>query len=141
MKVTLLAVLLVFRFANAESPIRFEGMVNVSGLGCETMVGEGGESRTILKNPSIVAQGSIELRHKFATGRGCDLPKLKGIVDKARSTFNYAGASFEIIRERKVKDDYGLCSENISEQLQIDLGDGIVLISKVSQKRNVRPCQ
>lgn len=141
MKVTLLAALLVFRFANAESPIRFGGMVNVSGLGCETMVGEGEETRTILKNPTIVAQGSIELRHKLATGGGCDLQKLKEIVDKARSTFNYAEASFEVIRERKAKDDFGLCSQNISEQLQIDLGDGIVLISKASQKRNVRPCQ
>lgn len=116
-----------------EERVTFEHMLSVHQLSCVTPLGWNKpiEDRIYTRlDDHFLTHQSIELKHKEATTKGCQLEALDELVAKAMgTTFGHVPAQITVVKEtaKNPRIVFGECQRNYNEQIFIDLGNGITL--------------
>ncbi len=128
-------------FAAEPVVLKFKANVNVHSLACLTEVGRDAQF-TVLRSPTILQDaGKILLKHDVLSAEDCDMAKLEELYKQSINTFWFLEADIEVRRVVTPQVDFALCSDLVTEEIKVDLGQGIVLASVQSAERNARSCK
>ena len=127
--------------AAASEKILTKAAVAVHDLRC-VIPGNDTPAYTLLGDSSLTSHiaifhtDKVKLNHRVATKVGCDIPKIKKIVDQSRMSYGFIyQVPVQVITtlsEPKNNTTQG-CSRILSEEIKIDLGDGLILESSAQQ--------
>lgn len=121
-------------FAQTEFDVErvtFSSSMSVVNMKCVTPIAHG-ESYTELGHIFKKGFNSIELDNKEATVIGCDMEALKELVEKSHQRFGYASVKVTVnkLTAKTPRVFNGKCQRYYKEQLELDLGDGIILTTR-----------
>lgn len=121
-------------FAQIEFDVEtttFSSSMSVVNMKCVTPIAHG-QSYTELEHGFRKGFNSIELDNKAATVNGCDMEALKELVYRSHNRFGFASVSVTVNKlTAKVPRVFNeKCQRYYKEQLELDLGDGIVLTTR-----------
>ncbi len=131
--------------------IKINGLINLYNLEC--VIPTGGsrplEDRIYTKLSNIYVVGNhqsdiqIELEHKIAFMKGCDLDTLDQLKEDSHMRYGHAPAEVILTKEisKKPRLYQGKCVKSLIESLTLDFGRGIVLkTSRISALQEAKGC-
>jgi hypothetical protein len=137
---TIIPVLANSVFAAEKTVTKIKAPVNVMyALSCNKRVVDGSVS-TVLNNPTILHHGGRILDYAEVSTPGCEMKKLKAIVEGSQMRYGFVDADAEVTRVRNPRSEYGLCFDQITESIKLDIGQGIVLQGNAYSETPHLPC-
>ena len=131
--------------------VKINGLLNLYNLEC--VIPTGGnrslEDRIYTKLSNIYVVGNhqsdiqIELKHKIAFKKGCDLDTLDQLQEDSHMRYGHAPAEVILTKEisKKPRVYQGKCVKTLVESLSIDFGSGIILkTGRISALQDSKGC-
>jgi hypothetical protein len=139
--ITMLLLLTASAFAQDDVNIEkasFHTMIYATHISCVTPIGRDSVTSTVLKLKLFVpSEIMLQMDHKEASLLGCDVDALDRILENSHHRFGFVDTTVTVTKatDKLPRIVFGKCQRNYSEQLELDLGQGIILKTSKIGKR------
>jgi len=88
-------------------------------------------------------RGMIELDHKTAQGPNCDIRKITRLEDQAKQRFGFLSVAAIVTKSHgePFRNNKGECFARLTEKLELNLGEGVVVSSHRYADRKSNQCR